>query len=132
MAATSEGSSTVAGENGLGLLSFSIMQPLEQMAKQIEAYRAAQRRVKPLTDVTTNKVAAYTLVHCADTLQQAEENEIWKSVAWWYQHLAQFTIDWELVHLTQEEQDKIFLNLKVLILQLLLKDHQQEHKHKHQ
>ena len=41
MAATTAGSAEIAGEAGLGLLSFSIMQPLELMAQQIEAYRAA-------------------------------------------------------------------------------------------
>ena len=33
-------------------------------------------------------------------MADAEANEIWKSVVGWYQNLAQFTIDWELVHLT--------------------------------
>jgi len=115
MAATSEGSAEVAGENGLGLLSFSIMQPLEKMAKQIEAYRGAQKRANPLTDVSTNKVAAYTLVHCADSMAQAEANGIWKSVAWWYQHLAEFTLEWELVHLSDEEQEQIFPLMKPLM-----------------
>ncbi len=115
MAATSEGSAEVAGSNGLGMLSFSIMQPLEKMAQQVEVYRKAAATAKPLTDVTTNKVAAYTLVHCAETMEQAEANGIWKSVGWWYQHLAEFTIDWELVHLSQEEQDKIFPLMKPLL-----------------
>jgi len=114
MAATSEGSAEVAGENALGLLSFSIMQPLERMATAIESYRAAQKIAKPLTDVSTNKVAAYTLVHCADTMADAEANDIWKSVGWWYQNLAQFTLDWELPHLNQQEQDVIFPLMKPL------------------
>jgi alkanesulfonate monooxygenase SsuD/methylene tetrahydromethanopterin reductase-like flavin-dependent oxidoreductase (luciferase family) len=115
MAATSDGSAEVAGENGLGLLSFSIMQPLEKMAQQIKAYRKASANAKPLTDVTTNKVAAYTLVHCADTMEQAENNGIWESCAWWYRHLAQFTLDWELQHLSQEEQDQTFPHLKPML-----------------
>jgi alkanesulfonate monooxygenase SsuD/methylene tetrahydromethanopterin reductase-like flavin-dependent oxidoreductase (luciferase family) len=115
MAATSDGSCEVAGENALGMLSFAIMQPLERMAQQIEAYRKAQLRAKPLTDVATNKVAAYTLVHCADSLAQAEANGIWKSVAWWYQHLAHFTLDWELVHLSKAEQDQTFPLMKPLL-----------------
>jgi alkanesulfonate monooxygenase SsuD/methylene tetrahydromethanopterin reductase-like flavin-dependent oxidoreductase (luciferase family) len=115
MAATSDGSAEVAGENALGLLSFSIMQPLERMAQQIQAYRKAQERAKPLTDVATNKVAAYTLVHCADSIEQAERNGIWKSVGWWYQNLAQFTLDWELVHLTREEQNQVFPLMKPLL-----------------
>ncbi|MFI7358148.1 LLM class flavin-dependent oxidoreductase [Streptomyces avidinii] len=42
-AATSPGSAEVAGAAGLGLLSFSIMQPLEAMARQVAAYRAGAR-----------------------------------------------------------------------------------------
>jgi alkanesulfonate monooxygenase SsuD/methylene tetrahydromethanopterin reductase-like flavin-dependent oxidoreductase (luciferase family) len=110
MAATSDGSAEVAGENALGLLSFSIMQPLERMAQQIEAYRKAQLRAKPLTGVATN-----TLVHCADSMAEAEANGIWKSVAWWYQNLAQFTLDWELVHLSPEEQSQVFPLMKPLL-----------------
>ena len=115
MAATSEGSAEVAGANGLGMLSFSIMQPLEQMARQVVAYRKAAATAKPLTDVTTNKVAAYTLVHCADSLAQAEANGIWDSVSWWYQNLAQFTLDWELVHLSDAEKVSTFPLMKPLL-----------------
>lgn len=115
MAATSEGSAEVAGANGLGMLSFSIMQPLEQMARQVVAYRKAAATAKPLTDVTTNRVAAYTLVHCAESMAQAEANEIWKSVAWWYQNLAQFTLDWELVHLSEAEKAATFPLMKPLL-----------------
>ena len=85
------------------------------MAKQIEAYRAAQQRAKPLTDVATNRVAAYTLVHCADSMADAEANEIWQSVGWWYQNLAEFTMDWELPHLKTAEQDQIYPLTKPLL-----------------
>ena len=60
-------------------------------------------------------MAAYTLVHCADSLQQAEDNGIWESVGWWYRNLAEFTIEWELPHLSQQEQDQIFPLMKPLI-----------------
>ena len=115
MAATSEGSAEVAGANGLGMLSFSIMQPLEQMARQVVAYRKAAATAKPLTGVTTNRVAAYTLVHCAETMAEAEANGIWKSVSWWYQNLAQFTLDWELVHLSDAEKASTFPLMKPLL-----------------
>jgi alkanesulfonate monooxygenase SsuD/methylene tetrahydromethanopterin reductase-like flavin-dependent oxidoreductase (luciferase family) len=108
MAATSQGSSAVAGQLGLGLLSFAIMQPLERMAEHIKDYRAAQENVTPLTRVVNNRVAAYTLVHCADTMEQAEKNGIWDSCWWWYKNLAEFTLQWEFPHLSQEEKDKIF------------------------
>ena len=108
MAATSDGSAAVAGKLGLGLLSFSILQPIQRMAEHIRQYREAAADPTPITGVTTNKVAAYTLVHCADTFEQCEANGIWDSVWWWYKNLAEFTIQWELPHLTKEEQDKIF------------------------
>jgi alkanesulfonate monooxygenase SsuD/methylene tetrahydromethanopterin reductase-like flavin-dependent oxidoreductase (luciferase family) len=115
MAATSDDSAAIAGSKGLGLLSFSIMQPLEKMAQHIKAYRDAQQSAVPITRVHTNKVAAYTLVHCADTKQQAVDNGIWDSVGWWYQHLAQFTLDWELPNITKEEADQVFPLLKPLL-----------------
>ena len=104
MAATSPGSAEVAGASGLGLLSFSIMQPLEAMARQVAAYREAARTPSPITDVTTNRVAAYTLVHAADR----PSRRVWDSVAWWYENLAQFTLEWELPHLSPEQREKVF------------------------
>ena len=108
MAATSEGSSAVAGEKGLGLLSFSILQPIHKMAEHIRLYREAAANPKPITRVTTNKVAAYTLVHCQESLAACEESGIWDSVWWWYKNIAEFTAEWELPHLSQEERDKVF------------------------
>ena len=112
MAATSAGSAEVAGSNGLGLLSFSIMQPLDKMAAQVRAYRAAAQDAKPLTDVTTNKVAAYTLVHCTDG--KKADQRVWDSVAWWYRNLAEFTLEWELPHLSPDERESTFPLLKPL------------------
>ncbi|MEY9905366.1 alkanesulfonate monooxygenase SsuD/methylene tetrahydromethanopterin reductase-like flavin-dependent oxidoreductase (luciferase family) [Catenulispora sp. MAP12-49] len=108
MAATSEGSSAVAGEKGLGLLSFSILQPIHKMAEHIRLYRAAAASPKPITRVTTNRVAAYTLVHCEESMAKCEESGIWDSVWWWYKNIAEFTAEWELPHLSQEERDKVF------------------------
>ena len=48
-------------------------------------------------------------------MEQAEANGIWKSVAWWYQHLAEFTLEWELPHLSKEEQEAAFPLLKPLM-----------------
>ncbi len=114
MAATSVESAAVAGSLGLGLLSFTIMQPIELMAKAIENYRTAQVDNNPLTKVVNNRVAAYTLVHCEPDESKFEENRVWDSVAWWYQNLAQFTIDWEFPLTPQEEVDRIFPLMKPL------------------
>ena len=108
MAGVSPGTATVAGRSGLGLLAMSIMNPLEQTAATIRQYREAAADPVPLTRVTTDKVAAYTLVHCADSLVAAEENGIWDAVWWWYHHLAEFTLEWEFPHFSQEEKDRVF------------------------
>src|SRR4030095_8388974 len=104
-ARTSDGCAPVPGENQRGLLSFSIMQPLDKMAAQIKAYRDAwySPEAKPISDVATDKVAAYTLVHCAESTEQAEANNIWESVAWWYQKIAEFNLQYELPEIPPEE-----------------------------
>ena len=108
VAASSPDTAAIAGENGLGLLSLSILKQVDELSEQIRQYRQASRRAKPLTRVHNDRVAAYTLVHCAETLQQAETNGIWDSVWWWYKNLAEFTIEWELPNMAQEEVDRVF------------------------
>jgi alkanesulfonate monooxygenase SsuD/methylene tetrahydromethanopterin reductase-like flavin-dependent oxidoreductase (luciferase family) len=112
MAATSPDSAKMVGSYGLGLLSFAIMQPLDVLKSRIDDYRASVAHAKPLTRIVNNKVAAYTLVHCAETMEQCEANGIWDSVWWWYQNLAEFTMQWEFAHFSQEEKDRIFPLLK--------------------
>jgi alkanesulfonate monooxygenase SsuD/methylene tetrahydromethanopterin reductase-like flavin-dependent oxidoreductase (luciferase family) len=112
MAGTSPGSSALAGSLGLGLLSLSIMQPLERLVERINDYRTAAENPTPITRVTTNKVAAYTLVHCSDSMAQAEEDNIWDSVWWWYKNLAEFTMEWEFAHFSQADKDRLFPLLK--------------------
>jgi alkanesulfonate monooxygenase SsuD/methylene tetrahydromethanopterin reductase-like flavin-dependent oxidoreductase (luciferase family) len=115
MAAVSSGSAEVAGALGLGLLSLSIMSPLEKVAEQVAAYRRAAANATPLTDVSTNKVAAYTLVHVTDKKTKREDDPIWRSVGWWYKHLAEFTLQWELPNLSAEERDQAFPTLRPLM-----------------
>jgi alkanesulfonate monooxygenase SsuD/methylene tetrahydromethanopterin reductase-like flavin-dependent oxidoreductase (luciferase family) len=108
MAATSEGSSAVAGQLGLGLLSFAILQPIHKMGNHIAQYREAAANPEPLTRVVNDRVAAYTLVHCAESLAECERNGIWESVWWWYKNLAEFTLEWELPNVSQAERDAVF------------------------
>jgi alkanesulfonate monooxygenase SsuD/methylene tetrahydromethanopterin reductase-like flavin-dependent oxidoreductase (luciferase family) len=113
LAAASESSAVSAGRHGLGLLSFALLQPVEAMAKTIDVYRNAQtERTTPLTRVVNDRVGAYTLVHCADDMDEAAEYGIWDSVMWWYRHLAEFTLEWELPNLSPEEREAVFPLLK--------------------
>ena len=98
----------MAGENGLGLLCFSIMRPLSTLKPLIELYRDAQTRAKPLTSVHTNKVGIYTLVHCAESRDDFARDKLWESMWWWYKGLAEFHLKWELAHLSPEAQAAAF------------------------
>jgi alkanesulfonate monooxygenase SsuD/methylene tetrahydromethanopterin reductase-like flavin-dependent oxidoreductase (luciferase family) len=102
------GSAALAGRSGMGLLSLSIMLPVEKLAVQVQEYRQAAADPEPLTRVTTNKVASYTLVHCADSRDDIERNRIWDAVAYWYRTLANFTIEWELPNVSDDEKQKAF------------------------
>jgi alkanesulfonate monooxygenase SsuD/methylene tetrahydromethanopterin reductase-like flavin-dependent oxidoreductase (luciferase family) len=102
----------MAGANGLGLLSFSIMQPLDKLAELISIYREEQKNAKPVTSIHTNNVGVYTLVHCTEDRRKFGTNRLWESVWWWYQSVAEFTLKWELAHMPPEAQEKAFPLIK--------------------
>ena len=108
MATATKSSAVLAGDRGLGLLSFAIMQPMTALAELYQAYRAASENPKPVTDTINKRIGAYTLVHCAESAEEAEANGVWDNVDWWYQNLAEFTLEWEMPNLTKEAQDRIF------------------------
>ncbi len=112
LAASSEESARFAGENGLGLLCFSIMQPLSKLSAVVDIYRTAAASAKPLTRVTNNRVGIYTLVHCAKSRADFERNKLWESMWWWYTTVAAFLLKWEMAHLPPEQQQKAFPLLK--------------------
>ncbi|MDE3203923.1 MAG: LLM class flavin-dependent oxidoreductase [Acidobacteriota bacterium] len=117
-AAASLTSAVSAGELGLGLLSFALLQPVEKMAEHIRAYRRAQATARPgdmLTRVRNDRVGVYTLVHCYDDADEATAYGLWDSVNWWYRHLAEFTLEWELPHLSEDEKDQVFPLLQPVI-----------------
>jgi alkanesulfonate monooxygenase SsuD/methylene tetrahydromethanopterin reductase-like flavin-dependent oxidoreductase (luciferase family) len=114
-AAASATSAVSAGEKGLGLLSFALLQPVEKMAEIIRVYRAAQSTARPedmLTRVKNDRVGVYTLVHCYDDPDEACAYGVWESVNWWYQNHAEFTLQWELGTLPKEEKAKVFPRLQ--------------------
>ena len=108
MAASTASSATMAGENGCGLLCFSIMQPLGALKEVIDAYRKAQERAVPVTSVHTNKVGIYTLVHCAESRDVFDTNRLWESMWWWYKGISEFHLKWEMAHLSPEQQAAAF------------------------
>ena len=41
-----------------------------------------------------------------DDADEAAKYGLWESVTWWYQHLAEFTLEWELPHLEYRDMGK--------------------------
>ena len=117
-AAAGDPSAISAGQAGIGLLSMAITRPVADTAKTVALYREAHAKaeadgVPMLTRVRNNRVGVYTLVHCCDDLEEAAGYRLWDSVEWWYRHLAEFTLEWELPNLPAEEQERFFPLLKL-------------------
>ncbi len=108
MAANTEDGARLAGQDGLGVLLFSTMQPLSKLRGIIDAYHEGQKTMTPLTRMITNKVGTYTLVHCAESRLHFEQNRLWDSMWWWYKNLAEFMLEWEFGHLPEDQQTAIF------------------------
>ena len=83
VASTNPDSHAIAGEFGLGLLSFTIGVPPEELAERIKIFREAQTRVKsPIGKFINPRAATFTMVHCAETDEQAFE-EAAESFEWY-------------------------------------------------
>lgn len=109
MASVSDESVDLAAQYGLGMLSLTIVQPVDVLAKRIARYRELSKQATPLTRVHNTRVAPYTLVHCTPDMAKAEkEYDVWDSVAWWYTNQIEFLIQWELPPMTDEELTERF------------------------
>ncbi|MBA3741385.1 LLM class flavin-dependent oxidoreductase [Sporichthya sp.] len=78
-AATSPDSHRIAGENGLGLLSFTLLTPLDVLKVSIDLYRSGIASARagqgnPKGAFINERVATFTLVHVAETDEEAMEN----------------------------------------------------------
>lgn len=95
MAATNEESFPLAGELGIGALGLTILVPLDLVAQRVEVYRKAIARAKPVGAFVNNQVGAYTMVHCAESKQQAIENGFYDAVYWWFDRSIELRAAWE-------------------------------------
>jgi alkanesulfonate monooxygenase SsuD/methylene tetrahydromethanopterin reductase-like flavin-dependent oxidoreductase (luciferase family) len=70
------------GSRGIGLCSFTVGQPPEELVPRIESYRKGQRDcAKPVGAFRNETAATFTMVHCAETNAKAradaEESFVW-------------------------------------------------------
>ncbi|HYV56285.1 MAG TPA: LLM class flavin-dependent oxidoreductase [Candidatus Nitrosopolaris sp.] len=74
MAATSPQSWEIAGRNGIGILGLTIFVSVPQLTDRVRAYRTALKAAKPVGRFVNDKVGAFTVVHVAETREQAIAN----------------------------------------------------------
>ena len=72
----------------------------------VQVYRQGRAECEaPLPTVVATIASAPTRWCTAPTTStRRPRTGLWDSVTWWYQNLAEFTLQWELAHLPQEEQ----------------------------
>jgi len=73
-ATTSPPSHELVGRMGLGLLSFTIGVPPEDLAERIALYRRGIAAAVPVGRFVNDRAATFTMVHCADTTAEAVAN----------------------------------------------------------
>jgi alkanesulfonate monooxygenase SsuD/methylene tetrahydromethanopterin reductase-like flavin-dependent oxidoreductase (luciferase family) len=83
MASTSPASHVIAGQKGLGLLSFTIGVPPSELAERIALYRGALATAVPVGRFVNGRAATFTMVHCAETNAEARRNAA-ESVIWYF------------------------------------------------
>lgn len=72
MAGTGPESHAMAGENGVGILSFSIFVPLDELGRRIALYKEAVRNcTNPIGKFVNDRAAAFTMVYCGESDEEA-------------------------------------------------------------
>jgi alkanesulfonate monooxygenase SsuD/methylene tetrahydromethanopterin reductase-like flavin-dependent oxidoreductase (luciferase family) len=72
-ASTSPESHRIIGRKGLGLLSFTVGVPPEELAGRIALYRQGLAEAEPVGKFVNPRAATFTMVHCAPTRAEAAE-----------------------------------------------------------
>jgi alkanesulfonate monooxygenase SsuD/methylene tetrahydromethanopterin reductase-like flavin-dependent oxidoreductase (luciferase family) len=74
MAATSPPSWEIAGRNGIGILGLTLFVQVPQLEERVRAYRRALAEARPVGKFVNDRAGAFTIVHVAETRQQAIDN----------------------------------------------------------
>jgi alkanesulfonate monooxygenase SsuD/methylene tetrahydromethanopterin reductase-like flavin-dependent oxidoreductase (luciferase family) len=70
-ATSSPDSHRIMGEKGMGLLSFTIGTPPEELKQRIDMYRDGLTRAKPVGKFVNGRAGTFTMVHVAPTREEA-------------------------------------------------------------
>ena len=84
------------GEKGLGLLSFNLAVPVEDLYGRLERYRTGLARATPAGKFVNGRSATLTLTHCAEKTEDAEA-DAGAACLWYIQGVgrsAQGLVEW--------------------------------------
>jgi len=84
-ATSSPESHRIMGEKGMGLLSFTIGTPPEELKERIDLYRDGLTRAKPVGKFVNGRAGTFTMVNVAKTREQARANAA-ESCEWYARH----------------------------------------------
>ena len=84
MACSSPESHQLAGQKGLGLLSFTLALNLQEVGRRVQLYKDASAHATPVGDFINNQAAVFSLVHCSRTNKEAREEA--EEGVLWYNH----------------------------------------------
>ncbi len=87
VAGTQPESFEIAGRHGIGMLALTIMVPIEETARRIALYKAAVANADPIGAFVNDRANCLTLVHCAESTQQAIDNGAPQAIAWYLRTL---------------------------------------------
>lgn len=59
------------GRLGLGLLSFTLAVPIEDLVERLASYRRGIEQARPVGEFVNDRAGTFTMVHCADTTAKA-------------------------------------------------------------
>jgi len=71
VAATSPETHELAGKKGIGLLSLTVLVNPEELGRRVRIYREALKGAQPVGATVNGRAAAFSMVHCAETDQEA-------------------------------------------------------------
>jgi alkanesulfonate monooxygenase SsuD/methylene tetrahydromethanopterin reductase-like flavin-dependent oxidoreductase (luciferase family) len=87
MACTGPDSHRVAGELGLGLLSFTVMVPIDEVTRRIGIYREGLSNcTSPVGKFVNDRVACFSVGYCGETDEEAKE-AAGASVEWYVKNM---------------------------------------------
>jgi alkanesulfonate monooxygenase SsuD/methylene tetrahydromethanopterin reductase-like flavin-dependent oxidoreductase (luciferase family) len=89
VAATSPESWELAGQLGIGALGLTLFLTVGEVAEQIRTYKREIKHARPVGRFVNDQVGAFTIVHCAETEEQARANGGHDAALWYMRYAFQ-------------------------------------------